>query len=496
MNDLYKTINDKTSGKYAAFRFPKVTLGDFATVTVVYPAENSEPTKVETDELYALVNEICGFNMPTNLELVCDTPTYRALRDNVIAFFKRFPYAASAAGGVFAAVSPKRTVKFKMHKSMYELAKDDFLPRLDEFLKNNYIEPVEVTVDVVEYSPNGAVDISAPQKTYSVRDLTPVIGRFDVSQAVSAASVSGYNKDIAVCGVLVMPTEFLSKADDFNGGSVPYERFLLYDGETTLLCRYYPRDGKSVVGAGLVNKPVCVFGNTKVRNGRVDEMTMDVKAIALCAADGLAVVPSSEAADAYVTVAPKPYEEYVQASLFESASKLPPALRGKFVAFDFETTGLSINYDKPTELGAVKIVDGVITETFSTLIDPQRPIPDEVVKKTGISDDMVKGQPLFEDVLSDFFKFTYGCGLIGHNIAFDFPFLIKYGNRYGVPFGDRATFDTMGLAPRVFPKIGQLTLDRVLDELGLVNDNAHRALSDATATAKAFIAMQKSLGGN
>ena len=51
----------------------------------------------------------------------------------------------------------------------------------------------------------------------------------------------------------------------------------------------------------------------------------------------------------------------------------------------------------------------------------------------------------------------------------------------------------MGIAPKAIPGIEVLTLDNVLEKLGLVNDNAHRALSDATATAKAFIAMQKIL---
>ncbi len=161
--------------------------------------------------------------------------------------------------------------------------------------------------------------------------------------------------------------------------------------------------------------------------------------------------------------------------------------------FDFETTGLSVAYDRPTEIGAVKITDGVITETFSTLIDPLMPIPEIVSQKTGITDDMVKGKPRFREVLADFYRFSYGCPLIGHNIAFDFPFLLKYGNRYGYVFGAHATFDTMGIAPRALAGIEQLSLNRVLDRLGLVNDNAHRALSDATATAKAFIAMQKLL---
>ncbi|MDE7463517.1 MAG: hypothetical protein K2M48_00680, partial [Clostridiales bacterium] len=296
--------------------------------------------------------------------------------------------------------------------------------------------------------------------------------------------------DIAVCGVLTMATDYLSKGSGAKH-SRPYQKFVLYDGTGTLQCRCFPRDGFSLIDAGVVGKTVCAFGNTEVERGRTGEIGMTVRALSIAGNGGANVLAAPPVPKKYVTVKPMPYEEYVQASLFAGDEVLPEALKGSFVAFDFETTGLSILFDKPTEIGAVKIVDGVITETFSTLIDPKRPIPEEVSKKTGITDDMVKGKPRFEDVLPDFYKFSHGCALIGHNIAFDFPFLLKYGNKFGWTFGDRKTFDTLGMAPRAIPGIDVLTLDRVLENLGLVNDNAHRALSDATATAKAFIAMSK-----
>ena len=106
---------------------------------------------------------------------------------------------------------------------------------------------------------------------------------------------------------------------------------------------------------------------------------------------------------------------------------------------------------------------------------------------------MVKGQPLFDDILPDFYKFSQGCSFVCHNIAFDFPFLLKGGNRNGFLFGDRKTYDTMAIAPVALPGIPKLSLDKVLEGLGLVNDNAHRAMSDATATAKAFVAMHRIL---
>ncbi|MCM1367455.1 MAG: 3'-5' exonuclease [Roseburia sp.] len=490
MNKLYSEINEKTNGKYADLRFPNVALGDVATVSVVCAEDRLNEVKSGYSQLKSAVSEICAFNVPTELDIKPQKISARALRDITTAFMAKFPYVGSAAETVTAEISPECSVKMKMHKSMYALAKEGFLPRLEEFYANNFVERIKVSVDVTDYAPNGETGDAI--RTYAVDIGDPVIGIVGEKSAVSAACVSGNNKNIAVCGVLTMPTEFLSKGNDFSKPRL-YEKFLLCDGETSLHCKYFIDDGVKIDFAKCVNKTVCAVGNTTPERGRTDETVMFVNALALCNAPELKPQGLPEVPKNYETVTPVPYEEYVQASLFDVREKLPPSLEGAFVAFDFETTGLSVRRDKPTEIGAVKFVNGAITETFTTLIDPQRHIPDEVAQKTGITNEMVKGQPLIDDVLPDFYKFTHGCKLVAHNIAFDFPFLIKYGNRYGWVFGDRITFDTQALAPRALKGIDVLTLARVTEMLGIVNDTAHRALSDAIATAKAFIAMQKRL---
>ncbi len=495
MNKIYQEINARAAGKYADVRFSEVAFKNDRAEVCVTCLHGAEQVLRADEELKRLITELCPFNTPLTINITAEDLSPRKLRDAVAAFTRKIPFVASVADDIRAHDEPP-TVKFIMYENMLELAKNDFFPRLEEFLKNMYVTPVKVEVESVALAHEEA-DASAAHETkiYAVSDIVPLYGSIDATTAMSAADVSGNNEGISVCGILTMATDFLSKGAGAKR-SRPYEKFILYDGDTTLQCRMFPHDGFSVVDADILNKPVCVFGNTELERGRTNECAMTVRSLALCNAKGLTALQLKPEPEDYETVRPLAYEEYIQASLFGEADVLPPALVGTFVAFDFETTGLSILYDKPTELGAVKIVDGVITETFSTLIDPKRPIPEEVSKKTGITDDMVKGQPLFEDVIPDFYKFTRGAALIGHNIAFDFPFLLKYGNRAGYAFGDRKTFDTLGIAPRAIPGIDVLTLDHVLSELGLVNDNAHRALSDATATAKAFIAMQKRLYKN
>jgi len=491
MNKIYKEINEQTNGKYKSLRFPKATFSKVGvTVTVVCKKEDRQFVETNKSELIDLLTKTCAFHSEIKLAIDDSDPTASGIRSAVVAFTEKFTYVSSVLHTISAEVQPEYKVKIKMHRAMYDLAKNDYIVRLNEFLSDNYAVQVNADIEIVEFSESGTVysaKVDNGIKEYDVTDIRPVVGEIFGSKARTISSIDANGYNMTVCGIFAMPTAFRSK------GGRRYERFLLYDGETSLQCRYSPQtEADSIVNRDLTNKTVCVFGNVEYDSAR-NEASVSVRALALCACSGPKIVEKRPAPQKYERIIPKPYEEYVQSSMFDSVGALPPALRGGFVVFDFETTGLSILYDRPTELGAVKLVDGRITETFSTLIDPRRPIPPEVVEKTGITDEMVKGQPLFEDVLPDFYKFSEGCSFVCHNIAFDFPFLLKGGNRSGWAFGDRKTFDTMAIAPIALPGIPKLSLDKVLEGLGLVNDNAHRAMSDAAATAKAFAAMHRLL---
>lgn len=491
MNEIYKKINERTGGKYEKLRFPRVAFeSGSAVVTVACKPDDVAFANANKLELLELLRTECAFHTPIKITVDGASPTVSSLRAAVVKFTEKFAYVSSVIHTIAAQTEPQLVVSIKMHKAMYELAQNDYIPRLEEFLKNSYADEVRLDVTAVEYAQSGsnyaASASSGGKSEYAITDVKPVLGSLAPATAKSVSSIIANEYNVVVCGVFAMPTEFTSK------GGRKYERFLLYDGETSLQCRFSPSGGVSLADPALLNKTVCVLGNAEYDAYR-NEASVSVRELSVCNADGLCPIAPVPAPAEYDRVKPQPYNEYVQSSMFDGGFELPPALKGDFVVFDFETTGLSVLYDRPTELGAVKISDGKITDTFSTLIDPRRPIPEEVSIKTGITDDMVKGQPLFEDVLPDFYKFSYGCSFVCHNISFDFPFLLKGGNRCNLAFGDRRTYDTMAIAPLALAGIQKLSLDKVLEGLGLVNDNAHRAVTDAAATAKAFIAMHRIL---
>ena len=101
-----------------------------------------------------------------------------------------------------------------------------------------------------------------------------------------------------------------------------------------------------------------------------------------------------------------------------------------YVVFDLETTGVSCNSDEVVEISAIKVIGGEVVDEFTTLVNPGRPIPYNASMVNGITDDMVKDSPFFEEALSDFLEFVGDAVLVGHNIhTFDMKFLYRDAER-------------------------------------------------------------------
>ena len=159
---------------------------------------------------------------------------------------------------------------------------------------------------------------------------------------------------------------------------------------------------------------------------------------------------------------------------------------GTYTVFDLETTGLYPNSDKITEIGAVKIENGVLGKTFSALVNPEIPIPENITNLTGISDDMVKNCPTIAEVLPKFLEFCKGSTVVAHNAKFDTSFINAACEGLGLEFNN-PSIDTVELSKEMFPDEKKHNLDALTKRLNISLENHHRAVDDATATAEAFI---------
>lgn len=192
----------------------------------------------------------------------------------------------------------------------------------------------------------------------------------------------------------------------------------------------------------------------------------------------------------YRNIFPEPASTIKIKSVFDLDTALPEELlENDYVVFDTETTGLDYNKDCVTEIGAVKIKKGKICEQFTSLINPDKKIPENIVELTGINDDMVKDSPRISAVIPDFMKFIEGCVLVGHNVEFDMSFMRRFALENDYEIKNR-TIDTISLAKKYLKGVKKYDLHTVADAFN-VTFRHHRALSDAYATAEVFIELIK-----
>ena len=157
-----------------------------------------------------------------------------------------------------------------------------------------------------------------------------------------------------------------------------------------------------------------------------------------------------------------------------------------FVVFDLETTGLSPKNDKITEIGAVRIQNGEIVESFSQLVNPAMPIPELITKLTGITDDMVKDKPTIDKVLPDFLDFIKDSVLVAHNASFDMGFIREAYEGIDVHLKN-PVLDTLELSRAMFPTMKSHKLNLMAKHLKVELKNHHRAVDDALATGNILL---------
>lgn len=154
------------------------------------------------------------------------------------------------------------------------------------------------------------------------------------------------------------------------------------------------------------------------------------------------------------------------------------------VALDIETTGLNLENDAITEIGAVRFSGRRVESEWHTLINPGRRIPPEITQLTGITDAMVRGAPVIHDVLEDLDYFVGDAPILGHNVRFDLSFLRKQGL-----FRHNEPLDTYDMAAILLPTAGRYNLGALAQFLRILLPATHRALDDARVTHAVYAEM-------
>ncbi len=165
-----------------------------------------------------------------------------------------------------------------------------------------------------------------------------------------------------------------------------------------------------------------------------------------------------------------------------------------FVSVDLETTGLSTEYDDIIEIGAVRYRDGIPVATYTQLVNPGYAIDDFITEITGITNDMLQGQPPIGDVLPGFVDFLADDIVIGHNVNFDINFLYDNCLNCGIKPVSNDFIDTLRVSRRILPDLENHKMDTVAEALQLSGRDLHRATGDAVIAANIYLELTQRPG--
>ena len=384
------------------------------------------------------------------------------------------------------------TVRMCLPPYVYSFMENNgYAAKLATFLESKIMEHIEVAL-FVDNKPKSHISMikrkAAAQKTTSLKvievsDLESVVGAISRMPKYISEALKAESDNQTVCGKVTAISLKIAKTT-----GKPFLTMKLDDTTGQIEAVYFPRDEKA---AEIFQKEVpkdtlvCAEGPVKLSNYN-NNLSLQIRRISRCKINYASIqndIEYLEEEENYITVFPVPYVEEEQAGLFDTIAETPEDLKGDFVVFDLETTGLNPTVHKIIEIGAIKMRDGKMIESFSTLINPQCPIPEGASETNHIYDKDVANAPTLAQVIGDFYKFTRGAVLAGHNIdLFDCNFLSFWGKQYRYHF-DNPTVDTLKLAKE--KKIGgKLNLSTLCKKFDIPFHNAHRAFYDAEVTAK------------
>lgn len=402
-------------------------------------------------------------------------------------------------------------VKFVLDTPTYKLlTAGDLLDRLNEYLDCSFNQNIDIIVEEGLFSDKKEDDLDFHIDTTLHTDSSLRLVSARVGEKVYARGkidgisqmpnyiidVKGACDNIVLCGKIsqIEKKSYKNKKynpDDPKSGleTLPFVKFVLDDTTGRIEGVSFvgrEEDADRIVALKDQSQVICMgkvtwsqfSGAWSFQVNAMFEAEIDFASIHLTS---IKPVPEK-----YVTITPQKYVDMSEKTLLDAEKPAPiisDFFKDKtFVIFDLETTDLKTEIAEIIELAALKVVNGVPTETFQTLLKPLAAISEEITAITHISNAMVLDAPSIESVMPDFFKFAHGSILCGHNIAgYDYPIVSRISEKMGYNF-DNELCDTLLLARKYLTELPNCKLETISKAYGISHENAHRAMSDVYAT--------------
>ncbi|MBP5651132.1 MAG: 3'-5' exoribonuclease [Clostridia bacterium] len=508
MKDLMTYINEQTNNAYQHLKLVGVvynpTIGN-TSFRFIYKNGTSFKQS-DKDKIAQLINEYYENTIEVDVkvkrdyvdeEVVADTlfkyiySNYTSIQNDV----SRDNIHVTLDGDVF--------VELQLTEPVYDyLLSQDFIGVATKYLNDNSFENFEISLkksgegDIYTKALDAnhermiqslGADTNQPSKV-NVTDITEVFGENLPSVAFDLNTIKSAMQKCQIAGNVRFFAEktFTSKKPDKNGNYPvkTYYTWSLKYGQGFMHCVYFPLKQDANNEFALADDmQVIVGGDIEEYMGKLN---FKVKSLSVCkiVEQTDREIIQKEVNENYLYVKPEKVESMSQFNFFD-VPKEPNAFlaQNDVFVFDVETTGLDYKSNEIIEIGAVKLHNGEITESFSCFVKPTVKIPSEITRLTGITDAMVANAHSISEVIVDFYKFCYGCVIMAYNIDFDYRFINSAGVKVGYKFTNRQV-DAMYLARKEVKGAKNFTLSSICKRLGVSLEGAHRAINDATATAE------------
>ena len=482
---------------------------------MISPIDIKNFTEDQKQEVESIVSKIVNTGIKVNVTYVKAFADEKVVKNKIIEFLNSnnsILLKEISDDNLKISVDEQNiTIDFTFDTPIYLMVSSiQFLDPFKDYLDMNFTQNIIINITekkgmkVSEYTPR-LIQQSDDVGLITVNNFSMVYGRRGIkgiaempTYIVNASSRAGQN--CVLCGKV---SEFIikeyknKKYDSNNPKSGPEMKklvsFNINDTTGRINCVIFPEE-KDIVCFSLIHDgdEVLVKGQVQddmMNKGKVKAM---IDAIGRCDIDysSIKYKKTKDLPLEYQTVSPQPYNDPVftvaSLSLLDDQDvEVPSLLKDKtYVIFDLETTGLDTAKDEIIEIGACKMVNGLVTETFQTLVKPSKPIPPQISEITHITNDMVQYCPPISKILPDFLLFCKDYTLVGHNIgSFDFPFVENIARKYSYKFNNE-TFDTIVKAKELLPNRKGYRLTELSADYHISHNDAHRALADVLATAE------------
>ena len=518
--NLIDYINNKTDGRFYFLKLSEIFYSKKEAkcyVTLIYPQDVEDLSKEDQEIITKHTVNFLG------IKSVVDVKIRKSYMDENLIFkscIKFFNENAKSIESNFnektlkVSVSDKVcniTIDVNRHVAEY-LAQKEVKLQLQTYLNTNYCGSFIIDINNVLPDEDNSAFLQERQKRieeisyatayaynqnrrFEVCNIKPLFG--DEIDIMPEHIIDGEAEGRVFAGKVKYLTQrsFTKTKKDKEGNEIdvekPYFTFILQDGSKSINASYFPTKANyhkmNLLEEGAT---ILVKGDVKIFR---EKFSLSVRAISLCDIVGDAKAPVSfkKAVSGYNFVSPEAFVETSQESLFALGEKNnqanPKAVGKTYVVFDLETTGLNPLSDEIIEIGAVKVVDGRITETFSCLVKPSFPIPAEATAINNITNEMVADAYSINQVFPDFFKFCEGSIMLGHNaMDFDFKFVDNVAKIMGYKMPEER-LDTLLIAREKLSHLRHHNLKTICGYLGVDLVGAHRAVNDTVATAQVFL---------